>query len=76
VNPAVMRDHQSTAPAHGAELNVTCIGTIIQDLATGTILPDRADHTAFVQAHAPTHLCLGGAAAVSAADDEESAERM
>lgn len=72
INPDVVRDYQSTAPAHGAEMNVTCIGTMIQDLATGKIWPSRGDHIAFVQAHARTHLCLGGAEAASAYDEQES----
>jgi len=69
VNPQVARNHQAPVPAQGAENNVVCIGTVVQELATGAISPRRASHVAFVQAHAPTHLCLGGAAA--APDDED-----
>ncbi len=72
VNPTVARDHQLPDAAQGSELNVTCIGTIIQDLQTGTVIPRRADHVAFVTAHAPTHLCLGGAANAANGDDQPS----
>jgi beta-lactamase superfamily II metal-dependent hydrolase len=72
INPDVVRQHQAAVPAQGSELNVTCIGTIIQDLATGDITPARADHINFVHTHAATHLCLGGADAATSIDEDIS----
>jgi len=60
MNPDVAREHLVDLPAQGREANVTCTGTIVQDLSTGAVSPDRASHALFVQRHAPTHLCLGG----------------
>lgn len=71
-NPKVAREHQADIPAHGSELNVTCIGTIVQDLSTGEVTPRRHDHMTFVQAHAARHLCLGGAVNAPNGDDEPS----
>lgn len=65
VNPDVERPHRLDAPAQGLEANTICFGTLVQQLATGTVLPNRNDHAAFVRAHAPTHLCLGGAGATA-----------
>jgi competence protein ComEC len=73
VNPNIERAHRLDAPALGSEKNTTCFGTLIQELATGRISPDRDGHAAFVQANAPSHLCLGGAASAPA-DDVENEE--
>lgn len=69
MNPNLERTHRVDAPAQGLERNTICFGTLVQELATGKISPDRYEHAVFVRANAPTHLCLGGAIAVT--DDIE-----
>jgi competence protein ComEC len=63
VNPSAARVHLVPLPAHGAETNTTCAGTIVQNLMTGAVLPIAEEHREFIRVFAPTHLCLGGAAA-------------
>ncbi len=70
LNPNVERAHRLDVPAQGLERNTICLGTLVQELATGRISPDRHEHAAFVRASAPTHLCLGGAAALITGDAE------
>jgi competence protein ComEC len=71
INPNVERAHRVDAPAQGLERNTICLGTLVQELATGRVSPDRNEHAAFVRANAPTHLCLGGALSSNDADDAE-----
>jgi competence protein ComEC len=73
MNPNVERAHRLDAPSQGLERNTICFGTLVQELATGRVSPDRHQHAAFVRANAPTHLCLGGTAS-SVTDDTESDE--
>lgn len=62
MNPNVERPHRLDASAQGLERNTICMGTLVQELTTGNVSPDRHEHAAFVRANAPTHLCLGGTA--------------
>jgi beta-lactamase superfamily II metal-dependent hydrolase len=51
--------HLNPAFARGREKRQCCAGTVVVDFqALGTVLPDAAVHVAFIQANAPTSLCL------------------
>ncbi len=49
--------HLSGLFSLGHDSGETCAGTIVFDLASGEVSPERAAHFSFVTAHAPTALC-------------------